>query len=125
MFGSHPANLAFRFVLELLALAGLAWGGFALAWSGWGRIVQAVVLPVTAAVVWGTFAVPDDPSRSGRAPVPVPGWVRLVVEFVVFGAGVAGFLAANAPGFSLALGVGGLVHYVLSLDRIRWLLGGG
>ena len=41
-------------------------------------------LPAIAAAAWVTFAVPGDPSRSGRAPVPVPGWVRLLLELAVF-----------------------------------------
>ena len=38
--------------------------------------------PIIIAVVWGTFAVPDDPSRSGAAPIVVAGFVRLAIELV-------------------------------------------
>ncbi|WP_280456932.1 DUF2568 domain-containing protein, partial [Nocardia carnea] len=37
------------------------------------RWLLVVLLPVVAAAAWGVFAVPDDPSRSGAAPVAVPG----------------------------------------------------
>ncbi len=120
--GSHPLNLGFRLVLELAALVGLGFGGYALAWAGWGAVVLTIVPPVAAAMVWGTFAVPEDPSRSGRAPVPVSGRVRLVIESVVFAAAAAAFLLADMPVAVAVLGVGVIAHYALSLDRIRWLL---
>ena len=72
----HPANLALRFFLEIAALSGFG----AMIWhlfSGWWRpFLLAVVLGGLMAV-WGVFAVPDDPSRSGNAPVPIPGLLRL------------------------------------------------
>jgi hypothetical protein len=118
---SHPANLALRFVLELTALIGLAWWGSSLA-DGWPGVLLAVAVPLVAAAIWGTFAVPDDPSRSGEAPVAVRGWIRLAVELVTLGGGVGGYFligrSAIAGLFLLAL----IIHYLLSLDRIRWLL---
>ncbi|MFQ6227417.1 DUF2568 domain-containing protein [Nocardia sp. NPDC002869] len=56
-----------------------------------------VLLPVIAATAWGVIAVPDDPSRSGAAPVAVPGAIRLLVEFaVLFGGAAALFRRATA-----------------------------
>jgi hypothetical protein len=119
--GSHPANLGLRFVLELVALFALGWWGYSLT-DGWLRFVLAGIFPLIGAAVWGTFAVPDDPSRSGDAPIVVSGRVRLAVEFVVFGAAVVGFAAVDrisiAAGFLAAL----IIHYLLSTDRIGWLL---
>ena len=37
----------------------------------------------------GVFAVPDDPSRSGSAPIAVPGLARLTLEAAVFGVGIS------------------------------------
>lgn len=120
--GSHPANLTLRFLLELAALAGLGFLGY-LASFGWPRFLLAAALPLGAAAVWGTFAVPDDPSRSGNAPVPVAGWLRLLIELAIFGLGIAGLATASK---TVALGVLVLVilHYALSVDRIRWLIAG-
>ena len=81
--GSHPINLASPFLLEIAAL--LIFG----LW-GWGqsegvlRFIFALGVPLLAAVLWGTFAVPDDPSRSGKAPIPIPGAIRLVLELAFF-----------------------------------------
>ena len=118
--GSHPANLALRFLLELAALVGLGFLGYLMSF-GWPRFLLAAALPVVAAAIWGTFAVPDDPSRSGTAPVPVAGWIRLMIEAAVFGLGIAGLATASEfvalPVLTLVV-----IHYLLSVDRVRWLL---
>ncbi len=118
---SHPINQALRFLLELAV-------GIALAYWGWTRgvgflrYVLAFDLPLTAAVLWGTFAVPGDPSRSGRAPVPVPGAIRLLLELAIFSWGVWGLYTAANWVLSLGLGIIVIVHYASSYDRIAWLL---
>ncbi|WP_280795052.1 DUF2568 domain-containing protein [Mesorhizobium sp. WSM3224] len=70
----------------------------------------------------GTFAVLNDPSRSGRAPVPVPGAVRLMLELVILFGGAAGFYLAGhaAAGIVMALLI--VFSYAFSLDRLGWLL---
>jgi hypothetical protein len=117
-----PWNLGLRFLCELAAIAGLAAGAVALT-SGPIRWVAVVAGPVLAATAWGLFNVPSDPSRSGRAPVTVAGWVRLAVETVVLGAGVAGFVVAGWPSAAAILVVAIVVHYASSTNRLRWLLG--
>ncbi len=120
--GAIPGwNLALRFVLELAAFAGVAWAGWHLA-AGFLGVVLAVLFVVVAAVAWGTFAVVGDPSRGGKAPVVVPGWVRLALELAVFAAGALGFAIFGAPVVGLVMGVLVLVHLAFSLGRTRWLL---
>jgi len=117
----QAANLLLRFLLELAAL-----GGFAtLAWSsteGFWRYLSTFSALVMVMALWGVFAVPDDPSRSGNAPVAVSGQIRLVLELaILFG----GALAYHLVGFSLTATVLALLilaHYALSLQRITWLL---
>jgi len=48
------------------------------------KFMLALTLPIFAAAIWGIFAVPDDPSRSGNAPVIAPGLVRIVIELAFF-----------------------------------------
>jgi len=81
-----------------------------------------LILPIAAAAIWGILAVPNDPSRSGSAPVPVPGALRLLVEFLILG---SAFLAmyAGLLYLSLIFGVLVIIHYILARERIRWLLG--
>jgi len=119
----HPLNLALRFLLELVALAAMASYGWQMTDSRPLSVLAAVVLPVVAASLWGVFAVPADRSRSGEAPVPVTGPVRLALELAFFGFGVWCLYESGARTLSLVLGAVVLVHYVSSYDRIRWLLG--
>ena len=81
--GSNPINLAFRFILELAALIIFGLWGWNLG-TGILRYVLTLGIPILAAAAWGTFAVLDDPSRSGKAPVPVPGIIRLLLELAFF-----------------------------------------
>ncbi len=113
-------NLALRFGLEVGALISLG----AAAWltDGAMRWVAVIAVPVVAAVVWGTFNVLDDPSRSGAAPVEVPGWVRLAIEITILGGGALALAIAGsrtlAAGFALLIAV----HYATSWSRIQWLV---
>ncbi len=117
----HATNLALRLLLELMALSGIA----ILAWNltdGLWRYVAAVAAVILIGAIWGAFAVPDDPSRSGNATVPVPGALRLFLEFAILFGGAwalhaAGFAWAGPP-ISLMI----IVHYLLWTDRIVWLL---
>ena len=120
MFGFHPVNLAFRLILEVAAFVALAIGGYAIG-SGAFSWIFAIGLPVAGMAAWGTFNVPGDRSRSGEAPVPVPGIVRLLVELDVFGVAVIVVWFPN-PIYSMMLLAGVVIHYALSVDRIKWLL---
>lgn len=120
--GGHPANLGLRFLLELTALASAGYWGW-LYFDGPIRIVAAVALPIMAAILWGTFAVPDDPSRSGGAPIAVPGLLRLALELAILTLPALGLYLIGARQFSLVFVAVVLVHYMLSYDRIMWLIG--
>lgn len=119
--GSHPVNLAFRFVLELLALGALGFWGWA-EHDGLGRWLWAIGLPVLVALLWGIFAVPGDPSRSGQAPVPTPGTLRLLLELSIFAAGVVALIASQRVTAAILLAAMVLLHYAVSYDRVIWLL---
>jgi hypothetical protein len=119
--GSHPANLVVRFILELTALFSMGlW-----AWKqhdGFLRFILAIGIPVIAAAIWGIFAVPNDPSRSGSVPVPVPGIVRLVFELAFFAFAAWALLDAGYNRISLVFLIVAIIHYCLSYDRISWLV---
>ena len=80
----HPINSAVRFILELASMAVFAWWGYHLFETGL-RILTAILLPIGFAIVWGVFAVRDDPSRSGKTVVQTPGIIRLILELALFG----------------------------------------
>jgi hypothetical protein len=117
----NPLNLLIRFLLEMLALVLLGYWGWSQA-GGWLRYLLAIGIPLGAAVLWGTFNVPDDPSRSGRAPVRVPGWLRLFLELAFFAFAAWGLYDAGSELFALIFAAIVLVHYAISYDRILWLL---
>ena len=79
----NPLNLAVRFALELAGLYAFGlWG-----WTqhtGILRYLLAIGLPLFAATLWGIFRVPADASANGKAPVPVAGWLRLLLEVLFF-----------------------------------------
>ncbi len=117
----HTASLILRFVLELAALAGFA----TLAWGltgGFWRFAAAAAVVLLVGAIWATFAVPDDPSRSGNAPVPVPGGLRLLLEFAVLFGGAWAFHASGFSWAGLSVSAFVIVHHLLRIDRIVWLL---
>ncbi len=119
--GTHPLNLAIRFALELCGLFILGLWGWRQRDDGF-RVVIALAVPILCAVLWGTFAVPNDPTRSGSAPVPVPGLLRLALEMGFFG--VAAW-ALYDMGFGMLTAIFGsavVLHYLLSYDRLTWLV---
>jgi len=119
--GSYPLNLIVRFLLELTAFfsSGLR------AWhvsEVWSRFILVILVPLTLAILWGVFIVPDDPSRSGKAPVPVQGVIRFVLEIAIFILTVWALYYLGYVIISLVTGFVVLAHYSLSYDRIKCLL---
>ena len=82
----------------------------------------ALLFPLIIAVIWGLFAVPNDPSRSGRAPVPIPGIIRLFLEIGIFGLACWILLDLGYIKLAYALLISVFIHYIISYDRIKWLI---
>ena len=120
--GQHPLNLVFRLMLEIFALIVVGLWGWSLGDKSL-KYVLALVLPLVTAAIWGIFAVPGDPSRSGKAPVPVPGIIRLLLELVIFGFACWILFDLGHTKFAYTLVILVLIHYLISYDRIMWLIG--
>jgi hypothetical protein len=117
----HPLNAGLRFVLEMLALGLFGRWGFSSSSTAL-RYAGMLGLPLLAAVVWGTFTVPGDPSRGKDGPVRVSGAARLTLEAIYFGAAAAACYAlSSAPWAALFIVIVGL-HYAWAHQRTRWLL---
>ena len=83
---------AVAFLLELCALAALAYWGYT------ENVALAIVMPLALAAIWGTFASP-------RAPVRLPLWPKFALRVgLLLGSAVA-LAAAGARGLALALAV--------------------
>jgi hypothetical protein len=119
--GSHPVNLILRFLLEMMALVSLGIWGWKQSES-WFRLILAIAIPVFMAIIWGVFAVPDDPSRSGAAPVITAGFVRLIIEFGIFSFAIWSLQDMGWGKTSFFFGLVILAHYIISYDRVMWLL---
>ncbi len=113
----HAANLALRSFLEIAALGGFG----ALAWlsvEGWWRYLAVIAVLALLMTLWGVFAVPGDPSRSGNAPFPVSGLLRLGLELAVLLGGACAFYWAGYNAAALVLAALVALHYALSGERI-------
>ncbi len=114
-------NLLLRFCLELAALAGIGMAAFQVV-DGVIGYAYAAAAALLAAAAWGVFNVPDDPSRSGKAPVRVSGTVRLIIELAILVGGSLAFHLAGHTWIALAYAALIALHYALSGERVRWLL---
>lgn len=119
--GSHPINLTLRFILEIIALISVGiWG-----WNktdSFLRFILAIGLPILLGVIWGIFAVPNDPSRSGQTVVVTSGVIRLAIELGIFTIATLVIYIQGQQKISYAFGVIVIIHYLISYDRIIWLL---
>ncbi len=92
----RAVNLVLRFVLEICALAALAYGGWHVSGPLWLRLVLAVALPLMAAVAWGRWVAP-------KAIQPVPDPLRLDPERNVYGGAAIALAATGHPALAAAL----------------------
>ena len=117
----NSINLAIRFFLEMAALLALGVWGWSLG-EGIPSFLFAMATPMFAAAIWGIFTVPNDSSRSGNAPIPVPGAVRLIIELAFFASAAGALFATHYSTLAWVFGVIVIVHYALSYKRLYWLL---
>ncbi|MFB6837724.1 YrdB family protein [Streptomyces sp. NPDC056361] len=103
----HVFNEGLAFLLELAALAVLAWWGWDAADNVALRLLLAVSAPAVAAVTWGLFAAPK-----ARIPLPLPG--VLAVKALVFGAAALALHALDHPSAALAFAVVALLNTALA-----------
>jgi hypothetical protein len=115
----HPFDRALCAFIEVAAV--LAYGYWAWAvHSGSIRYAWTLLAVIVALAVWDVFRVPGDGSAKPR--VPVPGWVRLIIEAGYFtGAGTA-LVAAGAEEAGVVFMLLVAIHYSLTHRRVLWLL---
>jgi hypothetical protein len=117
----HPLNLALRFLLEMAAIITMGIWGYHLSDETPG-IIFAILLPLGFAILWGVFAVPNDPSRSGKTVISTPGIIRLFLELGLFAAATWMMSDLDYTIIWWVFGIVVLVHYVISYERVSWLL---
>jgi hypothetical protein len=109
------ANLALRFLLELSAIAAVAYWGFETDSGVWGWLL-ALGAAALVIVVWALFISP-------KATIELARPLRLALEFMVFGAAALALAAAGqsalAVVFAVVAAVSGTVNYVWEEPAIR------
>ena len=115
-------QLALRFGLELGSLLAIGTWGFRIVGGGAVGWVLGLGLVGLASAAWATFAVPGDASRSGKAPVPVSGAVRLVIELAFFLAGAAAMVAIGRWQAAAIYVAAMVLHHLMTTPRLKWLL---
>lgn len=81
---------AFAFLLELCALAAVAYWGYTIS------VALAVVMPLALALIWGVFASP-------RARVALPKWPKFALRVGLLLASAVALAVAGQHGLALAL----------------------
>jgi hypothetical protein len=98
--GLRTANLAVRFVIELCALAALAYCGYEA--EGW---LLAIALPLAGAVIWGLVVSPK------RKVDSMP--LRIAGEALVLGGAAVALIATEQVWLGVALAVAAVANRVL------------
>lgn len=116
----QPAlHQAIRFALEVATLAAYGWWGWHLGDGGLTGIVLALLLPVLGGSIWAVFRTPGD--GAGRALMPVPGPVRLVIELSLIGIAAYGVWTAGSRAAAETLLTAWGLHYAVTWEYVRWL----
>jgi len=118
---SNPYNLVLRLLIEFYGYITFGFAGFFMTESLF-RWPLAVIFPVTAGFLWGTFYVEDDPAGIGKAVIKISGIQRLLLEFAFYAVTV--FLSFvfvnNLASFIYIYLI--IVHNAFSWDRISWMI---
>ena len=115
----HALNMGVRFLLELCALGALIYWGFNRSDDWLMKLLLGIGIPLLAAAIWGIFRVPNDP---GDAPIPIPGWLRLLLEFILFAGATLALSAAGQTTLAWIFGIAILIHYQIDYKRVLWLI---
>ena len=100
------ANVVLRFLLELCALAALAYWGATAKLQLAGRVALAVIVPLVVAAVWALVVAPG-------ARVDVGSLARFAVELLVFTAAVVALVARHRILLAVILAVVYIVNRAL------------
>ena len=79
-------------------------------------------VPLASALAWGTFTVPDEPSRGKVGSVSVSGISRLILETAFFGFSSWALHDLGEDPLALVYGRAVVIHYSLPADRLSWLV---
>ncbi|WP_069187954.1 YrdB family protein [Bacillus sp. FJAT-27251] len=99
-------NLALRFVLEVCALVALSYWGFHTGKGYFFKFGLGIGAPLIIAIIWGVFGSP-------AAPIPVHGFIRLILEIAIFGLAIIALYGAGHPSLALIFAILVLINRIL------------
>jgi hypothetical protein len=108
----RSANLAVKFLLELAALAALAYWGARTGHGVWA-VILAIAAPLAAVIVWALFCAPR-----ARRRLPLP--TRAPLELAVFGLAAGGLAAAGSVLLAIIFGIVVLLNAALLTVFHQW-----
>jgi Protein of unknown function (DUF2568) len=100
-------NLGLSFLLELCALAALAYWGFQVSNGPVMAVLLGIGAPLLAALVWGRFAAP-----ASRTRLPMP-WL-LILKVAIFALAAAALAVAGQPGLAVVFAGVVVINLVLA-----------
>src|SRR5258708_364251 len=98
-------NLAIAFLLELCALAALAYWGFQVG-NGILKVVLGIGAPLLAAIIWGRFMAPASKTR-------FHGNAYLLLKVAIFGIAAVALAIAGQGTLRILFAVASIVNHVL------------
>src|SRR5579859_2070207 len=104
--GFKAFNLAIAFLLELCALAALAFWGFQTGSTTLIKVLLAIGAPLVVAVIWGRFMAPTSRTRlRGRA--------YLAVKIVIFGIAAIALAVAGQGTLAIIFAVIAIINQLM------------
>jgi Protein of unknown function (DUF2568) len=100
------ANLGLRFLIELCALAGVAYWGSRVSDTTAVNVLVAIAAPLALATFWGLLLAPNSNRRLDPP-------LRTLAELFALAAAVLALIAAGSPILALALAVAALLNGLL------------
>ncbi|MDT0378450.1 YrdB family protein [Streptomyces sp. DSM 42041] len=88
-------NMLLMFLLELAVYFSAGYWGFTVSDKWLVKVLLVVAAPAALITVWALFGSP-------KAPYPAEGGMRVVLEVLWFGAGIAALAAAGKPSWAAA-----------------------
>ena len=99
-------NIALRFFLEVFALVIFAYWGFQSSQGILMKFVLGIGSPLAIAIIWGVFGSPG-------APIRVKGYLRVVLELLIFGLATLALYSTGNTSLALIYGIIVIVNRIL------------
>ena len=110
----------FRFALEVIAIIFVGiWGSTFIA--GWPSFYVGLGCSFLFMLIWGLFNVPGDPSRSGKAPIAVPGKLRLIIELLLFLWAALALTKTVGLSYGMLFLIAVIAHNIHIKERTFWI----